>query len=169
MRVELLQSRIDLLAAEQGHGSWWDSWYLQHMQAVARFAAMIAERRGLDAELATMIGLLHDIHSLLTGNTEKHAKHGSELARKILTEMELASEEEKEIICTAIRYHSKKQSLHDEYSELAKDADVLSHYYHDGMCPAIEKDRERLEALNREFELSEILANLPHKTTHDAT
>jgi len=29
------------------------------------------------------------------------------------------------------------------------------------MCPAIEKDRARLEELNLEFELDEILAHLP--------
>jgi len=160
-RIEQLRCQIDDLSEEQCHSDSWARFYLPHMYAVSNFALMIAEKRGLDPELAAMIGLLHDIHSLLTQSTEKHAKYGSELAREILAEMNLVGEEEMDIICTAIKNHSKKRSVHDEYSELAKDADVLSHYYHDGFCPAIEKDRARLEALNLEFELDEILAHLP--------
>jgi len=125
------------------------------MYAVSSFAAMIAEKRGLDVELALIIGQLHDIYSLLNDDTEKHAKNGSKLARELLTEMGIVDAEELEIICTAIKYHSKKRLIHDEYSELAKDADVLSHYYHDGFRPALEKDRERLEALQLEFDLND--------------
>ena len=160
-RIEQLCDQIDTLSAEQYYGDSWARFYIPHMNAVSSFAVMIAEKRGLDPELAAMIGQLHDIHSLLMGSTEQHAKYGSELAREILTDMDLVDEEEMDIICTAIKNHSKKRSVHDEYSELVKDADVLSHYYHDGMCPAIEKDRARLEELNLEFELDEILAHLP--------
>jgi len=123
------------------------------MYAVSIFAAMLADKRGLDSELATMIGLLHDIYPLLTGDTENHAKNGSILAREILTDLDIVDDEELDIICTAVKYHSKKRAVHDEYSELAKDADVLSHYYHDISWPILEKDHARLEALKVELGL----------------
>jgi len=121
------------------------------MIAVANFAALLAEKRGLDPQIATMIGLMHDIHTAMTGNRLDHALLGSQKARVILTELGIVDDDELEIICHAISKHSKKRKVHDEYSELIKDADVLSHYYDNTTYPVMEKDRERLEAVKIEL------------------
>jgi len=150
-RIETLRNHLDKLIKDRDN-EWF--WFVEtHIFAVSNLAAMIALKRGLDPELATMIGLLHDIHTLLTGDPEKHAKHGSEKARKILEGLRIVDDEELEIICNAIRNHSKKAVTQDEYSELIKDADVLSHYFYNITLPLFAKDVERLAALKTEFSL----------------
>ena len=37
--------------------------------------------------------------------------------------------EDLNIICNAIKNHSDKHLIHDDYSELLKDADILASYY----------------------------------------
>ena len=151
-RIEILRSHIDNLSDDSVDGG---SCFIEsHMLSVSNFAAMIAMKRGLDPEIATMIGLLHDIHPLLTGDYTEHAKQGSLLAEEILSKLNITTQEETELICTAVRYHSKKRSVHDAYSELIKDADVLSHCFYNISFPALEKDQARFEALKKEFGLT---------------
>ena len=124
-RIETLRDYIVKLLDEEGRKR--SRFIENHLFAVSNFAAMIAMKRGLDPEVATMIGLLHDIYTALTGNSEKHAKLGSVLAREILAKLDITTQEETDAICDAIRHHSKKRSVHGPYCELVKDADVLSH------------------------------------------
>ena len=58
----------------------------------------------------------------------------SELARKMLEESLLFENEEIDIIVQAIKNHSTKNKVHDQYSELLKMCDVLETYYHDPDC-----------------------------------
>nr|WP_267024071.1 hypothetical protein [Variimorphobacter saccharofermentans] len=41
---------------------------------------MIAHKRNLNVELATMAGMLHDLHSYQTMNAENHTEFEAELA-----------------------------------------------------------------------------------------
>jgi len=123
------------------------------MLAVSSFAAMLAMKRNLNAEIATMIGLLHDIHTLLTDDHDNHTRLGSVRAREILSDLQIVSDEELELICTAIAHHSTKNGVHDPYSELAKDADVLSHYFFNTSLPIIEGEERRLAQLFDEIGL----------------
>jgi len=148
-RVETLRYHLDDLFMDTDH--LWADYVQDHMLVVSNFAAMLAEKRGLDPQIATMIALLHDIHTAFTGDTENHAMHGSHEARKILGKLAIVDDDEMETICHAIAKHSKKRKIHDEYSELIKDADVLSHYYYNTSYPIIEKDSARLEALKVEL------------------
>lgn len=144
-RVEILRDAIDEMAGRGGKGVFF--FVLRHMYSVSAFAAMLAKKRGLDAELATMTGLLHDIHTLLADDPAKHAKRGSKKAKEILSDLKIVTDEELEVICTAIRNHAKKAEVHDEYSELIKDADVLGHYFANTALPVFDKDKERLNKL----------------------
>jgi len=148
-RIETLRDYLAKLLDEEGRKR--SRFIENHLFAVSNFAAMIAMKRGLDPEIATMAGLLHDIYTALTGNSEKHAKLGAKLARDILAKLDIATPDEADVICSAIKHHSKKSSVHDPYSELVKDADVLSHYFYNVSYPVFEKDRERLKALAAEF------------------
>lgn len=148
-RIEILRNVIDGLVDCKGQKEWF--FMSRHMYAVSGYAAMLATKRGLDNEVATMIGLLHDIHTIITGNPDKHAKHGSVMAREILSELGVVTNGEIEIICNAIRHHGKKAETHDEYSELIKDADVLDHHFFNTILPVIEKDKERLGKLFAEL------------------
>jgi HD superfamily phosphodiesterase len=104
-----------------------DAYY--HLSSVSSLCAYLANERGLDKELGCIIGLLHDCSSYLLNSSFDHANRSSELSRKLLYEMNLFNHEEITIICNAIRNHSDKGKIHDEYSELIKDADVLAQYF----------------------------------------
>ncbi len=128
--------------------------YLVHMHGVSSFAAMIALKRGLDTEIATIAGLLHDIHTLNTLDSKEHAKKGALLAREVLNELNITTADETDIICKAIHNHSKKKKHHEPYDELLKDADVLHHCLYDTALPPSEKDKERFNQLIEEFNVS---------------
>lgn len=108
-----------------------------HMCGVSQACAIIAVKRGENAELATMAGLLHDIASLRNHDVEpykvhgltplNHAEMGAEIAMSILVELNLTSEQENEIICGAIRKHSDKDNIDTPFDEVLKDADVFAH------------------------------------------
>ena len=63
-----------------------------HLYGVSLAATMIAKKRGLDPELASMAGMLHDLHAYKTGSYDDHAHKGAELARKILEKQERTGE-----------------------------------------------------------------------------
>ena len=98
-----------------------------HLFGVSALCGKMAKERGLDVELACIIGLLHDCSTYITGNTYRHALWSSEYASKFLRSLPF-SDEEIVIITTAIKNHSSKDRIDDEYSELIKDADVLHQY-----------------------------------------
>ena len=60
-----------------------------HLYGVSLAAAMLAKKRGLDPELASMAGMLHDLHAYRAGSYDDHAHKGAELARQILEELKL--------------------------------------------------------------------------------
>jgi len=150
-RVEVLRDFIDGLIKDKGRGAFY--FIERHMFAVSNFAAMLAMKRGLDLEVALIIGLLHDIHTLLADDPTDHAELGSLKAREILSELKIVSDTELEIICTAIKNHSSKDIIHDEYSELAKDADLMNHYFSNPLDPYVARGNIRLERLIAELGL----------------
>ena len=151
-RVEILRDFIDELIKNKVRGEFY--FIERHMFAVSNFAAMLAMKRGLDLEIALIIGLLHDVQTLMTDDPENHAELGSLRARGILYDLKIVSDTELEIICTAIKNHSSKDIVHDKYSELAKDADVLNHYFvNPTLSLYTERGNERLERLIAELGL----------------
>ena len=98
-----------------------------HSYGVSHCCALLAAKRGLDLELATIIGLLHDVYSYKTGVLAWHSQNGAEMVcvafKYSLTD--LFSEEEQTIIKSAIYHHANKDIVHDEYDELLKDSDIL--------------------------------------------
>ena len=152
-RIEILRRYIeDILYSSRGDIRI-RSFYYNHMVCVSQFCALIALRRGEDVELATMAGLLHDIHTFVYFDSEKHAKKGSVLAREILTELRLTTDEETDKICSAVRHHSKKSGSFSAFDEVLIDADVMEHSLHNVTHPPFTKDEERFEKLLDEFDL----------------
>jgi len=100
-----------------------------HSYGVSQCCALLGAKRGLDLELATVIGLLHDAYSYKTGFTAWHSHNGAEMAR-VAFKRSLAglfSEDEQIIMESAIFHHSDKEHVHDVYDELLKDSDILQH------------------------------------------
>lgn len=101
-----------------------------HSYGVAQCCALIAQKRNLDVEIATVIGLLHDVYTYKTGVSLLHSHNGAEMVRVAFKYKlnNLFLEEEKTIIKSAIYHHSDKEHLHDVYDELIKDCDILQRY-----------------------------------------
>lgn len=124
-----------------------------HLYGVSQACALIALKRNENVELATMAGMLHDLYSYQAMHTEKHAKHGAILARQILEGLSITSQEETDIICSAVRHHSSKKKIHSPFDEVLKDADVLQHYLYNPMFPVMAHERERLERVLAELSI----------------
>ena len=124
---------------------------IAHLHGVALAAAVLAKKRGEDAELATMAGLLHDLYAYKSGSYDDHARLGADYARKLLGRLALTTEEETDIICSAIRHHDGKAEADSPLDEILKDADVLHHSLSD---PTKEvKPHEQARYINLRAEL----------------
>ena len=100
---------------------------VSHLHGVALAAAVLAKKRGEDAELATMAGLLHDVYAYKSGSYDDHARLGAEYARKLLEKLALTTPEETDVICSAISHHDSKAEVDGPMDEILKDADVIDH------------------------------------------
>ena len=128
---------------------------IAHLHGVALAAAMLAKKRGEDAELATMAGLLHDMYAYKSGSYDDHAHLGADYARKILNKLEITTDEETEIICHAIYHHNSKDAVDGPFDEILKDADVLHHVLADPTKEVKDHERARYTALCEELGFSE--------------
>lgn len=126
---------------------------IAHLYGVSLAAAMIAEKRGENAELASMAAMLHYLHAYKSGSYDDHAHKGAELAKEILTELELTDEKETEIICSAIYHHDDKLVTDGPMDEVLKDADVIHHCMNDLSKEVKEKEKKRYAVLRAEFGL----------------
>lgn len=124
---------------------------IAHLYGVSLAATMIAKKRGLDPEIASMAAMLHDLHAYKTGSYDDHAHLGAELARKILKKLELTNEAETEQICSAIYHHDDKLTVDNPMDEVLKDADVIHHCMNDLSKQVKEKEQARFEKLCNEF------------------
>jgi len=124
-----------------------------HLYGVSLAATMLAKKRGLDPELASMAAMLHDLHAYKSGSYDDHAHKGAELAREILTELKLTTEDETDIICSAIYHHDDKYAVDSPMDELLKDADVIHHTLNDTAKPVKEKEQARYDKIMKEFGL----------------
>lgn len=124
---------------------------VSHLHGVSFAAAVLAEKRGEDAELAAMAGLLHDVYAYKSGSYDDHAHLGSEYARKVLKKLKITTKEETEIICHAIYHHSDKDAVHGPFDEILKDADVLHHTLDDPTKAVKAHEKERYEKLRSEL------------------
>ena len=155
-RLEILRSKVDDLILESGAHA---GEFFSHFYSVSKFAAVLALKRGLNPEIAQASGMLHDIYQVTGGTTEQHGAKGAVVAEGILRQIGLYTDEEIEIITTAIHWHSKKRKFHGPYDELLKDADVMSHFFYNteipkkylGAYPHLEKGRARYESLLQEL------------------
>ncbi|MDP3386534.1 MAG: HD domain-containing protein [Eubacteriales bacterium] len=127
-----------------------------HCYGVAYFCAAAAYRRGLDAELGFIIGLLHDLGRISNDDyTEGHGPTGAIMTQKLLADSGLFDEKEIEIIANSISRHSKKKKIDGPYEEALKDADLLERVFFMGDRGKSEsKKRERISHLLDDFGLS---------------
>lgn len=122
-----------------------------HLYGVSQFCTLIALKRGENAELATMAGMLHDVYLYAKMDSKDHAHKGAEMAKEILTSLKITNENETEQICNAIYTHSEKGRVHPAFNEILIDADVLQHCLYNPMFEIMPNEKDRYEKLKAEF------------------
>jgi len=151
-RIGLVKEYVDGMLRQLPDADW-RRWGYTHLFGVAQFCAMIAMKRGLDVELATISGLLHDVATYSTMDGTKHAHRGAVMTREVLDEMGVFVPAEIDAVCGAIHNHSDKAGVHMPLDEALKDADVLQHALYDPLESVVEKETARFAALKREFRI----------------
>lgn len=105
------------------------SWERVHASSCAQIGRLLAQKRGVDLELAALACSIHDIGRWYTGKQKDHAFFGEEPVRKFLASYSL-EEKEKEEIIQAVIHHSEKDKVGSPIEEIVKDADILDCYLH---------------------------------------
>ena len=149
-RLKELRKYVDLQLMQMENESKRNGAFV-HLYGVSLAAAMIAEKRRENTELACMAAMLHDIAAYKTGSYDDHAHRGARMAREILEELDLTSQEENDIICSAIYHHDDKLVVDSPMDEVLKDADVIHHTMNDPAKAIKDKEKSRFEALRIEF------------------
>lgn len=124
-----------------------------HLYGVAQACALLSIKRKGNVELSIIAGMLHDIYSYANMDSQNHAHKGALMARNILDSLNVFSEEEKNLICTAIYNHSDKSIVHDSLDEILKDADVMQHVLYNPLFDIKQQESERFNSLKKEFNL----------------
>lgn len=151
-RIEQLKKRINTIIENLDDAEIRSKAFI-HSYGVAQAAALLAIKRGLDPELAAVAGILHDIYAYVAGSYENHDIKGAELAREILNDINLFSNDEIEIVCTAIFNHDDRQGKHSPYDEILKDADILQPYLYQLTEPLSPPAKKRLSEMFLELTL----------------
>jgi len=125
--------------------------YSAHSYGVSAFAALLAKKRGLDPEIAAIMGLLHDIYAIHAGTYDKHDIKGAAMAKEILSSTGLFSAKEIAIVEIAIVRHDARQETHGAYDEVLKDADILYPHLTNLPKEINPSVKERLNAMFKEL------------------
>lgn len=100
---------------------------LKHSSECIQVARILAQKRGLNIDLAEVSAALHDVYVIVHGIYKNHANLGKPIAQKILEDIGGFTIEEIKIITEAVAHHSEKDIYsNNPYIELIKDADVFA-------------------------------------------
>lgn len=124
-----------------------------HLYGVSQACALLAIKRQENIELATIAGMLHDTYSYANMDSKDHAHKGAAMARDILVSLNEFSEEEINVICTAIYNHSDKLDIHGVLDEILKDADVMQRVLYNPLVSVKDTEKKRFDSLKVEFNL----------------
>ena len=101
-----------------------------HIEAVVKNGAVLADRYGADREVVMIAAWLHDIASITNYSMyPEHHIYGAEMARDILAQWNY-DKDKTELVCRCIRNHRGSVSLERESVEerCVADADAVSHF-----------------------------------------
>lgn len=149
-RIEILRKHIDEILLGMTDVEERRCAYL-HLYGVAQSCTLIALKRGENAELAAMAGMLHDIYSYAKMDSKDHAHKGAILAGEILALLRITNDDENKMICDAIYNHSEKGVVHSDFNEVLIDGDVFQHCLYNPMFEIMSHEKKRCEKLKLEF------------------
>lgn len=101
-----------------------------HLYGVAQAAALIAGKRKENMELSIVAAMLHDLYAYKNMDPADHAHRGAAMAEEILCGLAVFSDEEINLISSAVYHHSDKAVTGESFDEVLKDADVMQHVFY---------------------------------------
>lgn len=119
----------------------------EHLFSVTAMIQYLAKIRHLDLELASIIGILHDLATYKFNSSFDHANRSAIIAKDLLEKSNLFTAKEIELIFIAIKNHSNKKQIDDKYSELIKDADILVQYLNEPEALLPPEKKQRVDKL----------------------
>lgn len=151
--------------------AWGKVFELKHSSSVAQIGRIMAEKRGLNSEIAAVVCVLHDLSVYVLGDAKDHAHKSAVMAEEYLRSINKFTDEEIKTIVGAVYEHSDKHVVSvNPYAELVKDADVFDCSMYEGTHDAyvFEKTPEacrkyfdRVQQVRSEF-------GLPHDPQWDS-
>jgi uncharacterized protein len=103
--------------------------YEGHFVSVVKYAKILAKETGADMEIVELSAWLHDIGSIILGDSDNHHIVGSEHAEKILKEYTYPQDRIERIKhCILAHRGSKDVPRETIEAECVADADALSHF-----------------------------------------
>lgn len=97
-----------------------------HTSGCMQIGRLLAQKRGLDVDIASITCMMHDIYVIVNGKYKNHGVEGAPIARQILEEVGGFTGDQINTITQAIAHHSEKEVYsNDPYTELVKDVDVF--------------------------------------------
>ncbi|MFZ1988786.1 MAG: HD domain-containing protein [Alphaproteobacteria bacterium] len=148
--LEQLRQAVDAILLRQADTQTRRNGFV-HLYGVAGWCALLALRRGLDAQLAAAAGMLHDISAYQTGDMTDHTRRSSDLARQMLAATPAFTPPQVQQICDAILRHDEKLTTHQPLDEVLKDADLMQHYLYNPALRSRKPPTDRLLATIREL------------------
>lgn len=121
-------------------------WERVHISSCAKLGYLMAQKRGVDPELAACACACHDYGRIITGKQVDHAEAGYIPIKAFLRETGIFAEEEIDQIALAVKNHSSKSTVGSPLEEIVKDADVLDFHQYGYVMPRKEQ-QDRLERL----------------------
>ena len=149
-RIGAVQACVDKIVAGQTEAIDIKFGYV-HLYSVSQACTLLAMKRQQNVELAAIAGLLHDIYAYKTGARTDHAHQGAVLAKEIMQETGLFSEEEMETVAGAIYHHSDKDTVDSPFDEVLKDADALQHFLIMPLADSAPHEAARVSKLKEEL------------------
>lgn len=154
-RLDLVRNRVDEMLLSIADSNYRRNGYV-HLYGVGFAAAIIALKRGHNtayAELANIAGILHDYISYKNRelDNDEHAHLCEPVVRKLLIDLTIFTEQEIEMICSAVYKHSDKDVIDSEFDEIIKDADVMHHWLRNPAESPFNNEIERVNKLSNEF------------------
>lgn len=151
-RLEALHEAVDAILLPIEDAVWRRKFYV-HLYGVSECAAFLAKKRGLNAELAAVAGMLHDISAATAGNYDDHCNLSAEQGQEILQKLGMFTEAEMKVVHQAIVNHDFRGQIDSPFDEVLKDADILHPHLNQITRPVGDKGRARLEAMYEELGL----------------
>ncbi|MDR1687777.1 MAG: HD domain-containing protein [Clostridiales bacterium] len=148
-RISAVQNIVDKYISESKDAK---KFYI-HSYGVAGISALLAVKRKLSQDVASAAGLLHDIYAIKEGTYDNHADLGSKMAREILLETCLFSDNEIAAVCRAIYQHDNHTEIGDDYDEVLKDADILEPFFRTLTKPDFPRVDEKLKRIFKELSI----------------